>query len=82
MLDNGGLQDIEILISSNMCSRLYKSIDQLRYLTYFWSNVNGIVSGAGGLRFTSRAGQVELRAANGSPLLQHFFKRSCVARAQ
>ena len=47
-----------------------------------WSSGNAFVSGAGGLRFKSRAGQIGHSVANGSPLLQHFFERSCVARAQ
>ena len=47
-----------------------------------WSSGNAFVSGAGGLRFKSRAGQIGHSVANGSPPLQHFFERSCVARAQ
>ena len=47
-----------------------------------WSSGNAFVSGAGGLRFKSRAGQVGHSVANGSPPLRHFFERSCVARAQ
>ena len=47
-----------------------------------WSSGNAFVSGAGGLRFKSRAGQIQHRVANGSPPLRHFFKRSYVARAQ
>ena len=47
-----------------------------------WSRGNAFVSGAGGLRFKSRAGQIGQSAANGSPTLQHFFERSCAARAQ
>ena len=38
------------------------------------------VSGAGGLRFKSRTGQIGYSVANGSPPLRHFFERSCVAR--
>ena len=34
-----------------------------------------LVSGAGDLRFESRTGQIEHRVANGSPPLQHFFKK-------
>ena len=41
---------------------------------------NAFVFGAGGLRFKSRAGQIEHNAANGSPPLRHFFKKSCVSR--
>ena len=46
-----------------------------------WSSNNAFVSGAGGLRIKSRAGQIGHSVANGSPPLQHF-KKSCVARAQ
>ena len=31
-------------------------------------------------RFKSRGGQIRHSVANGSPLLQHFFERSCVSR--
>ena len=44
-----------------------------------WSSGNTFVSGAGGVRFKSRAGQVGHSVANGSQLLQHFFERSCAA---
>ena len=47
-----------------------------------WSSGNAFVSGAGGLRFKSRANQIGHSVANGSPPLRHFFERSCVARAQ
>ena len=47
-----------------------------------WSSGNAFVSGAGGLRFQPRAGQIGHSIVNGSPLLQHFFKRSCADRAQ
>ena len=47
-----------------------------------WSNVNAFVSGAGGLGFKSLADQIGHSVANGSPPLQYFFERSCVARAQ
>ena len=47
-----------------------------------WSSGNAFVSGAGDLRFKSRAGQIGHSVANGSPPLRHFFERSCVARAQ
>ena len=44
-----------------------------------WSSGNAFVSGAGGLGFKSRAGQIGHSVANSSPLLQHFFeRRSCV----
>ena len=39
-------------------------------------------SGVGGLVFKSQAGQIEHNVAKGSPLLQHFCERSCVAWAQ
>ena len=38
-----------------------------------WSSGNAFVSGAGGLRFKSWAGQIGHSVANGSPLLEHFF---------
>ena len=47
-----------------------------------WSSGNALVSGAGGLRFKSRASQIRHSIANGSPPLQYFFKWSCVAWAQ
>ena len=47
-----------------------------------WSSGNAFVSGVGGLRFKSQAGQIGHSVANGSPPLRHFFERSCVARAQ
>ena len=47
-----------------------------------WSSGNAFVSGAGGLRFKSRAGQIGLSVANGLPPLRHFFEWSSVARAQ
>ena len=43
---------------------------------------NAFVSGAGGLRFKSRVGQIGLNVSNGLPPLQRFFGKSCVARAQ
>ena len=46
------------------------------------SSGNTFVSGAGGLRFKSRAGQIGHSVANGSPPLRHIFESSCVARAQ
>ena len=47
-----------------------------------WSSGNAFVSGAGGLRFKSRAGKIGQSVVNGSPPLRHFFEKSCVARAQ
>ena len=44
-----------------------------------WSSGKAFVSGAGGLRFKFLASQIGRSVANGSPPLQHFFKRSCVA---
>ena len=46
------------------------------------SSGNAYVSGAGGLRFKSRAGQIEHSVANALPPQQHFFESTCVARAQ
>ena len=46
-----------------------------------WSSGNAFVSGADGLRFNSRAGQIERSVAKGSSPLRHPFKRSCVAGA-
>ena len=43
------------------------------------SSGNAFVSRAGGLRFKFRDSQIGHNVANGSPLLQHFFQRSCVA---
>ena len=40
---------------------------------------NKFVSGAGGLGFKSRAGQIGHSVANGSPPLRYFFEKSCVA---
>ena len=47
-----------------------------------WLSGNAFVSGAGCLRLKSPAGQIGHSVVKGSPLLQHFEKRSCVARAQ
>ena len=47
-----------------------------------WSSSNAFVSGAGGLRFKSRAGQITHNVVNGSPPLRHLFKRNRAARAQ
>ena len=43
---------------------------------------NAFVSGARGLRFKSRAGQIGHSVANSSPPLRHFFERSSLAWAQ
>ena len=45
-----------------------------------WSNA--FISEVGGLRFKSRAGQIEHSVANDSPQLRRFFEKSCGARAQ
>ena len=47
-----------------------------------WSSGNVFVSGTGGLRFKSRAGQIRHSVANGLPPLRHYFERSCVVRVQ
>ena len=39
-------------------------------------------SGAEGLGFNPWVGQIQHKVANGSPPLQLFFERSCVAQAQ
>ena len=51
---------------------------QVRLKPISWSSGNGFVSGAGGLRFKSRAGQIGHSVANDSPPLLHFSERSCV----
>ena len=64
----------------------WRCLNFFRWINFFlpasWSSGNAFVSGAGGLRFKSQAGQIGHSIANGSPPLRHFFKRSCVARAQ
>ena len=47
-----------------------------------WSSRKAFTRGAGGLRFKSQAGQIKHSVVNGSPSLQHFFERKCVAQAQ
>ena len=47
-----------------------------------FSSGNAFISGAGGLGFKSRTGQIGHSVASGSPPLWHFFERSSVARAQ
>ena len=39
-----------------------------------WSSGNALVSGAGGLRFNSRTGQIGHSVTNGSPPLRHSSK--------
>ena len=51
----------------------------LLQLTYRWPSDNAFVFGTGGLKFKSRAGQIEDSVASGSPPPQHFLERSCVA---
>ena len=47
-----------------------------------WSSGNVFVAGAVGRRFKSQAGQIGHSVANGSPPLQNFFVKSCVALEQ
>ena len=47
-----------------------------------WPSGNAFVSGAEGLRFKSRAGQIGHSVANGLPMQRHFFQRSCVTQMQ
>ena len=54
----------------------------LSFVYYYLTSDNAFVSRVGGLRFKSWAGQIGHSVANGSPPQQHFFGRSCVARAQ
>ena len=54
-------------------------MDYLVYTWASWSSGNAFVSGAEGLRFKSRAGQIGHSVANGSPPLQHLFQRIYVA---
>ena len=56
---------------------LYQQLEQAS-----WASGNAFVSGAEDLGLKSRAGRIGHSVANGSPLLRHFFERSCVARAQ
>ena len=61
--------------------------DQNNYIIYYqepssWSSSNTFAYGAGGLRFKFRASLIEHSVANGSPLLQHFFEKSCVSGAK
>ena len=59
---------------------------KISLVTHDWAEINeegnAFVSGEGGLRFKSRAGQIGHSVANGSPLLQRFFEWICVTRAQ
>ena len=56
--------------------------EDIRNLIGSWPSDNAFVSGAGSLRFKSRAGQIGNGVANDSPPLQHFFKTNCIAHAQ
>ena len=51
-------------------------------IVFYWLNGNTFVTGAGDMRFKSQGCQIVHNDANGSPLLQHFFQKSCVAWAQ
>ena len=64
----------------NLRERSLTSLTQNKPTThqFSWSSGNKFVFGAGGLRFKSRAGQIEHSVANGSPPLRHFFQKSCV----
>ena len=64
----------------NLRERLLTSLTQNKPTShqFSWSSGNKFVFGAGGLRFKSRACQIEHNVANGSPPLRHFFKKSCV----
>ena len=64
----------------NLRERSLTSLTQNKPTThqFSWSSGNEFVFGAGGLRFKSRAGQIEHSVANGSPPLRHFFKKSSV----
>ena len=68
---------IGTLVVLDLCN--YKELN-LKF--HSWLSGNAFVSGAGDLRFKFRAGQIGHNVANGSPPLQHFSERSCVARAQ
>ena len=59
--------------------KLAKSMHKSSQKPASWSSGDGFVSGAGGLRFKSRAGQIGHSVANGLPPLRHFFERICVA---
>ena len=45
-------------------------------------NSNAFVAGTVGLELKSRNRQIGLSVVNGSPMLQHFFECSCIARVQ
>ena len=68
--------------SETSCKHSLTSKSKITIKSTSWSSDNAFVSGAGGLRFDSRAGQIGLSVANGLPPLRHFFESSCVARTQ
>ena len=47
-----------------------------------WSSGNALVFAAEDPRFKSRAGEIGHSVPDGSPSLQHFSEKSCVAWAQ
>ena len=63
-------------------TKLISKITFASIIHFSWSSGNAFISGAGGLRFKSRTGQIGHSVANGSPPLRHFFEWSCVAGAQ
>ena len=79
---------LQLSTPENVRLQLQLQLQQIRVINYNFvysasgSSGNAFVSGAGGRRFKSRARQIGNSVANGSPSLQHFFERSCVARAQ
>ena len=70
----------------NCCPKIRpKKITKLYFDFNYYRPVgrrNVFVSGAGGLRFQSRTGQIGHSVIYGLPLLQHFFEWSFVAMAQ
>ena len=65
-----------------LCCRCHRKMTQETMQPASWLSGNAFVSGVEGLSLKSRAGQIGYSVANGLPPLQHFFERSCVARAQ
>ena len=79
--------DTSIFIEEDIPYRIYFNI--ILFGTYgkaapaSWSSGNPFVSGAGGLRFKSRAGQMGHSVVNASPPLRYyFFQSSCVAHSR
>ena len=57
------------------CNNLFNEhFSEPFFLPASWSSDNAFVSGAGGLRFKSLAGQIGHSVANGSPPLRHYSK--------